>query len=173
MIWLLASWTTASAQSLQIEVADPSVSTVLLACDDGERRADVVDGIAAFMRAPQGCRVHLLQEVGHIDAPGRWRCTDTRCALVDVDHRPVSDADGRINVIANTDLPASASFELSCAGGHRQRQRIAQNVAVFDDVPASDCTLLLKGGVPAKFQPMTWGTYTCGLSGSAMICNRR
>lgn len=170
---LLTHWNPAHAQSLQIKIDDPAVSEVLLACADGEFRAEVRDGYASFMRSPSACQVHLIQRVGEIDAAGQWRCSAAGCALADVEHRPVSDADGRINVIINTEIPASTTLELTCPGSYRQRERIELNTAVFEDVPADECTLLFKGGVPAKYRPMRWGTYYCGLSGSTVICTRR
>ncbi|HHO51947.1 MAG TPA: hypothetical protein ENK18_13965 [Deltaproteobacteria bacterium] len=169
---LLTHWTPAVAQSLQIEIDDPKIAEVVLACADGELRAEVRDGLASFMRSPSACQVHLIQRIGEIDAPGRWRCSTRGCSLQDVEHRPITNADGRINVIINTEIPPSTTLELTCPGSYRRRERIELNTAVFEDVPADECTLLFKGGVPAKYRPMTWGTYYCGLSGNTVICSR-
>jgi hypothetical protein len=164
---------TASAQALEITVADPAVIALVLECADGAHKAVVKSGKATLEQVPQGCVVNMIRKSGTIDAPGRWTCTLDACMQEEVDHHSVSDAEGRVNVVITTPLPKGSYLELTCGGGVRMRADIDLNTAVFDAVPDGDCTLLFKGGVPAKYQPVRFGTFYCGLSGTTAVCTQR
>lgn len=165
---------TAHAQSaLEITVSDPLVTAVVLECADGVHKGVVRDGVVTFDLRPAGCTVNMVRRSGTVDAPGRWACTLDKCTHEEVQHQPVTDAPGRVNVITTIELPKGASFELTCST-YRQRADITLNTAVFEGVPeADDCTLFFKGGVPARFHPIHPGTWSCGLTGSVAVCTER
>ena len=173
MIGAMLALAQAQAQSLEISVADPMVIAVVLECADGSHKAVVKNGRATMEQVPQGCTVHMIRKGGVIDAPGKWSCTLDACKQDDVDHREVTDANGRVNVVVTSPLPTGSFLELTCSGGYRVRADIDLNTAVFDGVPQEECTLHFKGGVPAKYRPVRWGTFYCGLSGSTAVCTQR
>ncbi|MCB9686505.1 MAG: hypothetical protein H6738_08615 [Alphaproteobacteria bacterium] len=163
----------AHAQALQITVTDPLVTAVVLECADGVHKGVVKDGVASIDARPQSCTVNLVRKSGTIDNPGRWTCTLDRCTQQEVAHQAVADAPGRVNVITTTELPRGSSFELTCAT-YRERAAITLNTAVFEGVPEQeDCTLFFKGSVPARFHPISPGTWSCGLTGNVAVCTQR
>lgn len=159
---------------LEVKIADPAVVAVLLDCGSGAQyKANVVDGVAAFAQVPQAeCVVNLLRKGGTIDKPGKWSCTLDACTIEDVHHLDVLNADGRINVIL-PGMHAGAAIEITCPDGWRGRVEIVENTATFDGVPDDRCTLNVKGGVPARFSPITWGTWFCELTGTTAVCSKR
>lgn len=172
-MWWMALFAAARAQSVSITVTDPLVTSVVLACADGRYELPVRNGVAAMEKTPNRCEVSMFRTSGRVDQPGKWTCTLDKCTQVDVDHQPVTDAPGRINVILTTELPPAASLEISCTSGFRIRAGISLNTAVFDGVPPEQCTMFFKGGLPAKFGPITQGTWSCGLSNTVAVCTRR
>ena len=171
LVWLLTGL--AMAAVLEIEVPDPQVVAVVLECADGTYKAVVKDGLATFDRRPEACSVNFIRRAGTIDLPGRWVCDLAGCKMKDVHHRPVTNADGRINIIAATPLAGGAWLELNCGTGFRARADVLENTAVFEGVPREDCILNFKGGAPAKFKPVTWGTYQCTLDDTTALCIQR
>jgi hypothetical protein len=169
--WTLAL--SAQAATLEITVPDPLVTALVLECRDGTFKAVVKNGLASLEQVPQDCVVNMIRRSGTLTEAGRWTCTLDACTQEEVDHQPVSDAPGRVNVVLTTDLPAGAALELTCSGGFRSRVEIALNTAVFEGVPSEECTLFFKGGVPAKFRPIRAGTWSCGLSGTTAVCTQR
>lgn len=170
---LLSILSPARAATLEITVTDPMVTALVLECRDGTQKATVKNGLATFEQVPEGCTVNMIRRSGTIDAPGKWTCTLDTCKMEDVQHAPVTDADGRVNVILTTEMPPGAWLELTCSGGFRARADVKTNTAVFDGVPNEECTLFFKGGPPAKYRPMRWGTWSCGLSGTTAVCTQR
>jgi hypothetical protein len=172
-VWWTVVVGAASAQSVQITVTDPMVTSLVLTCADGRFELPVRDGVAVMERTPSLCRVSMYRSSGEVDRPGKWTCTLDKCTQVEVDHKPVTNAPGRINVILTSDLPPSAWLEISCTSGFRTRTDISLNTAVFDGIPSEQCTMYFKGSVPAKFGPITEGTWSCGLSNTVAVCTRR
>jgi len=171
---LLAPLLSAHAGPLEIEIADPQIVSVVLECTDGTYRAVVKDGLATFERKPDNCTVNIIRRAGLIDEPGKWRCDVQGCSMKDVFHRPVEDADGRVNIILGTEASPGSWMELQCASGYRNRADIAQNTGTFDGVPSGEiCTLFLKGGAPLRYKPIEWGTHQCTVDGSSMNCVER
>lgn len=170
LILLSALALAADTAPLELKIEDPKVRTVVLKCGADEMRADVKGGIASFPRAYSGCEVTMIRPAGTIGAPGRYTCDLDRCAQEDVHHLPISDAPQRVNVVLTTPMPAGTSLEVNCPGGYRERQTVTENTAIFDRVPTQDCTLLFKGGVPAKYSPLKYGTYYCSLTGPTAVC---
>jgi serine/threonine protein kinase len=89
--------------------------------------------------------------------------------------RPQSSASsaGRGSVIVKLpDSAQSSGVELVCASGaYRLRKSFAGGVASFSGVPGGSCTLYFKGGIPAKFTPVTAGrSYTCNIIGTTAVC---
>ncbi len=163
----------ARAQSVEITVTDPLVTSLVLTCADGRYELPVRNGVAGMEKTPSLCSVSMYRTSGKVDQPGKWTCTLDQCRQTEVDHKPVADAPGRINVILTTSLPPSASLEITCASGFRTRTDISLNTAVFDGVPPEQCTMFFKGSVPAKFGPISQGTWSCGLSNTVAVCTRR
>lgn len=159
---------------LEVKVEDTRVSAVLLDCGGASQlKAEVRDGLATFSQIPHtNCTVHMLREVGTIDQPGKWTCGMEDCALDDVHHRDVVNADGRINVIL-PGMHKGAAIEITCPDGWRSRVELVENTATIENVPNDKCTLLVKGGVPARFDPITWGTWTCRLTGTTAVCSKK
>ena len=171
---LLMSITLAMAASpLELLVSDPQITAVVLECADGPFKSLVKNGVAAFEISPDGCTVNVIRRAGRLDAPGRYDCTVEGCRQVDVHHREVSDAAGRINVINETPLAGGSWLELTCASGARLRADVVENTAVFEAVPDEDCTLLFKGGAPAKYRPIRWGTWRCNLTDTTAVCSQQ
>lgn len=174
MIALLLASMSAQAAPLEILISDPQIVSVVLECTDGTYRAVVKDGRAVFERKPDSCTVNIIRRAGVIDEPGEWNCDVQSCSMKDVFHRPVEDADGRVNVILAKEAAPGSWMELQCASGYRNRADIAQNTGVFDGVPAGEvCTLFLKGGAPLKYKPIEWGTYQCTVDALTMHCVER
>lgn len=171
---LTLALTLAHAAPLEIEIADPQIIAVVLECSDGTFRSVVKDGLATLERKPEACAVNLIRRAGTIDEPGRWVCDINGCRLKDVYHRDVTDADGRVNIIMASELPAGSWMELQCTSGYRTRADISANTGTFDGVPNGEpCVLQLKGGAPLRYKPIEWGTYQCTVDGSAMMCVER
>ncbi|MEQ1504208.1 MAG: hypothetical protein ABMB14_18340 [Myxococcota bacterium] len=163
----------ARAATVEVQVPDPLVTTIELRCTDRTYTAEVRDGRASFEHVPDQCQVFLIRKSGTITATGKWTCTLDACRQDEVQHRPVTDAPNRINVIVTTALPPGAALELTCNDGFRIRSDVVTNTAVFESVPDQECTLFFKGTVPAKFRPIRAGTWSCALSGTTAICTRR
>jgi hypothetical protein len=163
----------ADAATLEITVTDPRVTALVLECADGTHKLVVDGGRAVLEKRPKDCVVNQVVRSGSITAPGAWTCGLEGCTQQDVAHRDVSDADGRINVIVASDLPKGSWLELTCPQGFRERASVEENTATFDAVPEEECTLWFKGGVPAKFTRMRWGTWQCLLSGTTAVCTER
>jgi hypothetical protein len=171
--FLLASLALADAP-LEISVADTRVSEVVLTCGGNTLRAPVKSGVASFASAPSGCTVDLVRRAGTITSAGKWACTADSCAQEDVHHTPISDAPKRVNVVVTTPMPSGTILEVDCPdGSYRERRPLEENTAVFDSVPSEDCILLFKGGVPAKYQPLKYGTFYCSLTGATAVCTRQ
>lgn len=172
---MLAAWMVAAyAQSVEITVSDPLVTKLFLDCADGRYELPVRAGVAGMEKTPSLCKVSMLRTSGQVDQPGKWTCTLDRCSQTEVDHHPVTDAPGRINVILTTQLPPSASLEITCTSGFRTRTDVSLNTAVFDGIPGNEqCTMFFKGSVPAKYGPISQGTWSCGLSNTVAVCTRR
>jgi hypothetical protein len=173
MVWWVGAALAQNAP-LEITVTDPKVHTVVLTCGRERLESAVRAGVAVFASAPSGCAVEMIRTGGHIAGPGKWTCGLDSCAQDDVHHLPVSDAPKRVNVIVSTPMPAGTGLEVACAdGSYRERRTLVENTATFDGVPSEDCTLLFKGGVPAKYQPLKYGTWYCSLTGATAVCTRR
>ena len=171
LIWFLATALAADSSPLELSIEDPKVTAVVLNCGSEEMRAEVRSGVASFPRAYSGCNVTMIRSGGTITSPGRWTCTLDRCVQDDVHHLPISNAPQRINVVLTTTMPAGTSVEVNCPDGvYRERRVLTENTAVFDRVPSQECTLLFKGGVPAKYSPLKYGTYYCSLTAATAVC---
>jgi hypothetical protein len=169
-MWWMAS---ALASTIEIAVPDPMVTSLILECATGTYKADVRGGMVTFDHLPQNCRVFFIRKSGVVDDTGKWTCGLDQCSQEDILHREVVAAPNRVNVIITTELPKGAAMELTCPGGFRLRTEVLSNVAVFDGVPtAGECTLFFKGGVPARYQPMGPGNWSCGIHGSAAVCKQ-
>jgi hypothetical protein len=163
----------ALAQSVEIAVSDPLVRSVRLECATGSYDLPVRDGKVAMERVPEHCQLFMERKSGVVNQPGKWVCTLDTCQMTDVEHAAVADAPGRVNIILTSVMASSASLELTCPGGYKVRSDIRTNTAIFEGVQSSECTLWFKGTVPAKFQPMSAGTWSCGLSNTIAVCTRR
>jgi hypothetical protein len=171
---LLATMTSAWAAPLEIQISDPQIVSVVLECTDGTYRSVVKDGLARFERKPENCTVNIIRRAGVIDEPGEWRCDAQSCSMKDVFHRPVENADGRVNIILSKEAAPGSWMELQCASGYRNRAEIDQNTSTFDGVPRGEiCTLFLKGGAPLRYKPIEWGTHQCTVDVSTMNCVER
>ena len=87
--------------------------------------------------------------------------------------RSSASSAGRGTVIVKLpDSTQSSAVELVCASGaYRLRKSFAGGVANFGGVPGGSCTLYFKGGIPAKFTPVTAGrSYTCNIIGTTAVC---
>jgi hypothetical protein len=64
-------------------------------------------------------------------------------------------------------------MEVTCAAaGYRERGNFSNGVASVSNVPSSNCQILFKGGVPAKFGPVGGGrSLTCRFVGTTADCN--
>lgn len=178
MTWFTLALSLSGAEArapLEIEVTDPKVLAVVLECGRETMKSMVKEGVATFPEAPRNtCTVNFVRKSGTLNQPGRWICGLDGCTQEDVHHREISDAVGRINVVMTREIDASASLELTCSGsGYRERRNIEENTAVFDNVPDEDCLLLFKGGVPARYNRIRWGTYYCSLTGTTAVCTRQ
>ena len=171
---LLAASAWAGDSPLEVQIDDASVLAVILECGGGTQlKAMVRDGVARFAQVPHtACSVNLLKRGGTIDSPGKWTCTLNDCSQNEVHHLDVINADGRINVVL-PGLPPGANIEVQCPDGYRQRSPVVENTASFEDVPQDRCTLMVKGAVPARFSPITWGTWFCTLTGTTAVCHQK
>lgn len=171
MILLLAAL--AQAEPLVIEVG-PDVSEVFLDCGLREERYRVIGGKATITPPPPAdCDVMLSKKVGSVRGGGAWACTDTGCTESTggaPSGAPVKA--GHVGILLEGGAHAM-SLEIDCEGGYRRRVNVVEQRASFDDVPDDSCTLLFKGGVPAKFRPITFGDWGCSFQGSVAVCKRR
>ncbi len=64
------------------------------------------------------------------------------------------------------------AIEVRCPNGTRKRAAFSGNKATAKGIPGNeDCTLLFKGGLPAKYTPVRSGyVYTCAFKGSSADC---
>ena len=167
---LLAS--TVYAAPIEITITEPNVTRLELTCGTNVRQLPVVHGKATLPDLPGSCSVALIQPSGAIDGPGKYSCGVGNCALAEIDHKPVSDGPGIVNII----LAPGASpngIEMTCPSGYRTRATLERNTAVFTGVPKEGCTIMLKGGPPLRYTGMSWGTHTCQVSGSTLLCVKR
>jgi hypothetical protein len=174
VILLLSSALALANAPLELQIADSRVVAVVLECGANTEKAVVKNGVATFPAVPKAsCTVNFIRKSGTITGPGLWNCTLDTCTQEDVHHAPVTDADGRLNVIITGGAEGSMSLELTCPSGYRERAAIQENTAVFNAVPKEDCMLLFKGGVPARYNHIGWGTYSCALTGTTAVCTQR
>jgi hypothetical protein len=159
-----------AASPLELRVTDPQITSIVLECTDGTFKALVKNGVAAFDLTPNDCTIHVIRRAGRLSSAGVYDCTTEGCRRVDVHHREVSDAPGRINVIAETPLAGGSWLELSCSSGQRFRTDVIENTGVFEGVPAEECTLLFKGGPPLKYRPISQGTWRCNAADTTVTC---
>jgi serine/threonine-protein kinase len=75
-------------------------------------------------------------------------------------------------IIKINDSTQASGVELICtAGSYRKRNSFIGGVATFGGVPGGVCTLYFKGGIPAKFSPVTRGrSYNCSIIGTTAVC---
>lgn len=75
-------------------------------------------------------------------------------------------------IVKLTDASQARAVELICgAGSYRKRQPFAAGVTKFGGVPGGQCTLYFKGGIPAKFTPVSRGrSYNCSIIGQTAVC---
>ena len=75
-------------------------------------------------------------------------------------------------IVKLDDSSQARGVELICGGGsYRLRQSFAGGVAKFSGVPAGQCTLYFKGGIPAKFIGVQRGrSYNCSILGPTAMC---
>ncbi len=166
---IAAAW---AGAPLQIQVG-PTVDVVALDCDGGKHlQAKVVDGLAVFAEVPTGCVASEIHALGSITAAGSWACDDSGCTLLEMPHRTVTDASSRINVV----FPAAFDtkwLEITCGDGYRERADIVENVGTFDKIPSKEaCELHFKGGTPARYRPITAGSWRCALSSTTAVCTK-
>ncbi len=86
---------------------------------------------------------------------------------------PSPGSAGRGTVIIKLpDSTQASAAELVCtAGAYRLRKPFSGGVASFSGVPGGACTVFFKGGIPAKFTPVTSGrSYTCNIMGITAVC---
>lgn len=172
-MFLALLWTTTVQAQAPLTVKAPlGIEEVELVCGDKKLRARVHSGQATFSEAPSDCKVFGVQTLGYLNGPGVFTCGNGQCTKTEIQHRAVRDAQNRINVIVATD--GVPQLEMTCGNKYRERQSVKERVAVFDDVPADeDCTLNFKGGVPARYHPISPGTYECSLTGTTALCSKR
>ncbi len=171
---LLVANATANDAPLEVKITDPNVVAMVLDCGGGNSlKATVQDGVARFSQVPTtACTVNMVRRTGTIDEPGKWTCGFDSCSQDDVHHTTLVTGDGLVNVVV-PDQPPGASLELKCPNGYRERSMIQENTAKFTNVPNDQCTLMFKGGVPARYSGMTWGTWYCSLSGTTAVCTKK
>jgi hypothetical protein len=169
---LAAPSSVALAAPLTITVTDAQTVAIVLECGKDIERAVVKNGIATFPAVPEGCTVDFVRRSGFVDKPGTWTCGLDGCSLDDIHHAPISDAAGRVNVVMTGEHDV-LSLEVQCPSGYRTRVDLNENTAVFNSMPPEECTMLFKGGTPARFRPVAAGTYYCGLTGATAVCDKR
>lgn len=161
----------AFAAPIEIKVTDSKVTELELDCGGTKRRIAVKSGLAVVPDLPGKCRVSMIRPSGMIEIAGKYTCTPEDCTLAQFDHAPTSDSPGRINIILAPSVVANG-VELTCPSGYRNRAVVERRTAVFEGVPQQDCMMIFKGGPPLRYQPLGWGTYTCQVSGSTVLCNK-
>lgn len=165
-IWLLSPVHAGVPLVLKV---NKDFESVTIQCPDGLVETQMVsDGQVSFDVLPKGCSVSATKTIGSINSTGTWSCTDRGCTLDVPPHKPVQNADGRINLVF-LDSGKASTIELSCSN-YRQRSKIEDYTVVFNGAPAGDCTVYAKGGTTAKSQPIQWGTYVCTISGPTLVC---
>lgn len=162
--------TAGAVEPIQITVTDPSVKEVILECDGGKTlRAPVRAGSVSFSESPGTCSVSFLSQIGSLDGPAEYTCGTQGCSKVDVVHRDIAAAEGRVVIIITDD--STTLLELRCPSGYRNRARVETNTAVFDGVPSEDCQMFWKGGTtPAKAFKIRPGRLYCRVIGSTGVC---
>ena len=170
--WLLTLPLHSASASVPLVLnVEADVSTVTLTCPTGSQDTKPeVNGQVSFDIVPTNCDVSLTKRIGQVNSVGEYMCDSRGCTLQVPPHKPVQDADGRVNLIF-LDSGNASMIELSCSG-YRERSKIYDFTAVFDDVPKDECTVYAKGGTTAKSQPLGWGTYACTISGPTLICQK-
>ena len=75
-------------------------------------------------------------------------------------------------IVKLKDASQARAVELICGGGsYRLRQAFSAGVTKFGGVPGGQCTLYFKGGIPAKFAPVSRGkSYNCSIIGQTAVC---
>ena len=75
-------------------------------------------------------------------------------------------------IVKLKDASQARAVELICGGGsYRLRQAFSAGVTKFGGVPGGQCTLYFKGGIPAKFTPVSRGkSYNCSIIGQTAVC---
>jgi hypothetical protein len=171
-IWLLSlPLQTANASVPLVINVEPEVVSVTLDCPNGAGETKKPEkGQVQFDVLPKDCSVLLTQSSGAISGTGEWVCNSRGCLLEVPPHKPIEDANGRVNLIF-LDSGNASSIQINCTG-YRQRSAIEDYTVVFNDVPIGECTVYAKGGSSAKSQPLTWGTYACTISGPTLICQK-
>jgi len=172
MIWLwMFIWLVTPVQAgvpLVLKI-DKEFESVRIQCPDGISETQrVSNGQVTFDVLPKGCTVSVTKKIGTVNSNGTWSCTERGCTLDIPPHKPVENADGRVNLIF-LDSGKATTIELSCSN-YRQRTKIEDHTAVFNGAPKGDCTVYAKGGTTAKSQPLQWGTYVCTISGPTLVC---
>ena len=172
MFWLwIISGLVAPAQAgvpLVVNV-DKGLEAVTIRCPNGiEETQKVANGQVSFDMLVEGCSIAVTKTIGSVKSNGTWTCTERGCSLDVPPHAPVTNADGRVNLIF-LDSGKASTIELSCSG-YRQRTKIADHTAIFEGAPKGDCTVYAKGGTTAKSQPVQWGTYVCTIAGPTLVC---
>ena len=171
---LFVATATANDAPLEVKVADPKVVALVLDCGAGNSlKATVQDGVAKFAQVPTtDCTVNMVRRNGTINEPGKWTCDFDGCTQDDVHHTELVVEEGRVNVVVSGQ-PPGASLELKCPDGYRERSSIIENTASFTGVPDDQCILNFKGGIPARYSGMDWGTWYCALSGTTAVCTKK
>ncbi len=171
MLWLLTLVTgLAHAGPITLNIADPQAIAVVLTCSGKATQATVQGGVAVFAELPAGrCDISLIRRMGSLTEPGIYACSGDSCSMTEFHHLATTDGPGTVNIWLEGDYPHN-QLELACVSGHRDRINITDNTVVFQGVPDTDCTLQYKGGPPATFQPMRWGTYRCQLNATQAVC---
>jgi hypothetical protein len=173
MTLMLAWLATARADAPLVIHVDPAATTVTLNCAGKVYSSPVSAGVASFPEAPKGCTVQATFDEGTIPGPGVYTCSGKTCTMQDVEHDPIHDAAGRVNIVMMGNYDARW-LELTCANtGYRERADIANNTGKFEAVPSNDvCQLNYKGATPANFRPISPGSYRCSLTGVTAVCTR-
>jgi hypothetical protein len=171
MLYLLAALP-AFAGDLTIDVADPSVVEVQLACGSRVLKSPVVAGVATFSENVGDCAVSFLSQVGSVSGNDKYTCGSTGCTKNAIEHRQVGNAPDRVTIVL-TDA-STKLLELNCPSGYRVRAPVETNTAVFDGVPAGeDCNLFWKNSAPAKGRKLRPGTWYCQNVGGTGVCRRK
>ena len=162
----------AFAAPIEITITEANVTRLELTCGAQVRQIAVSNGKATIPDLPGKCSVSLVRPSGVIDGPGKYSCGFEACTLAEIDHKPVSDGPGKVNIILAPGVSPSG-IEMTCPSGYRTRAAIERNTALFSQVPNEACTIMLKGGPPLRYTGIGWGTYNCQASGSTLICSKR